>query len=226
VGDVVLDAYCGCGTTIVVAERLKRRWVGIDITYQSISLVLKRLEDTFGRGVRKNVTLNGIPRDIKSAVALAHKQDDRVRKEFEKWAILTYTDNRGVISDRKGADRGIDGVAFSGTGKEESAKIVFQVKSGHVGRGDVAKLRGDMSREGAEMAVLITLEEPTGPMHQEAKAAGKYQHPSMGKSYDKIQVVTVQEILEQGKRLEIPLSREVLKRAQREAEGAQMNFGL
>jgi site-specific DNA-methyltransferase (adenine-specific) len=226
VGDVVLDAYCGCGTTVVVAERLKRRWVGIDITYQSISLVLKRLEDTFGREVRKNIALSGIPRDMKSAVALAHRQDDRVRKEFEKWAILTYTDNRGVISDKKGADRGIDGVAFSGTGKEESAKIVFQVKSGHVGRGDVAKLRGDMSREGAEMAVLITLEEPTGPMQQEAKAAGKYQHPSMGRSYDRIQVVTVREILEQGKRLEIPLSREVLRRARREAEGDQMNFGL
>jgi len=83
-GDVVLDAYCGCGTSTTVAQRLKRRWIGIDITYQSISLVLRRLEQNFGKEVLDYITLDGIPRDVESAVALAHKKDDRVRKEFEK----------------------------------------------------------------------------------------------------------------------------------------------
>jgi DNA modification methylase len=125
-GEVVLDAYCGCGTTIAVAERLNRSWIGMDITYQSISLILKRLEDTFGQSFIKEVAdknakqithkarveLNGVPQDFASAVALANKQDDRLRKEFEKWFVLAYSNNRAVINEKKGGDGGIDGTAF------------------------------------------------------------------------------------------------------------------
>ncbi|MFM5959183.1 MAG: DNA methyltransferase, partial [Dolichospermum sp.] len=80
--DIILDAYCGCGTTVAVAQKLNRQWIGIDITYQSISLILKRLEDSFP-GVLKTIKLHGIPKDIESARALANKTDDRTRKEFE-----------------------------------------------------------------------------------------------------------------------------------------------
>ncbi|MFM7910139.1 MAG: DNA methyltransferase, partial [Microcystis sp.] len=79
-GDIILDAYCGCGTTIAVAERLERNWIGIDITYQSISLMLKRLEDSFGKNILDKIELNGIPKDLESAKALATKPDDRTRK--------------------------------------------------------------------------------------------------------------------------------------------------
>jgi len=212
--DTVLDAYCGCGTTIVVAQRLKRNWIGMDITYQSISLVLRRLEQIFGKAVLADIVTDGIPRDIRSAVALAHKRDDRLRKEFEKWAVLSYTNNRAIINEKKGADAGIDARAFFMTGKKDNAKIIFQVKSGGVKRGDIATLRGDMEREKAALAVLITLEEPSGPMLNEAKAAGQYKHEDMGRSYDRISIVTVKEIVEDGKRLEIPMSLEVLKAAQ------------
>ncbi len=98
-GDVILDAFCGCGTTIAVAQRLNRQWIGMDITYQSISLILKRLEDTFGSEILAEINLNGIPKDVKSAIALANKKDDRLRKEFEKWSILTYSNNRATIND-------------------------------------------------------------------------------------------------------------------------------
>lgn len=223
-GDLVLDAYCGCGTTIVVAEALKRRWIGIDITYQSISLILKRLEDTYGENSLKDVVLDGIPRDIESALALAHKKDDRLRKEFEKWAVLTYTNNRAAINEKKGADAGIDARAYFMTGKEENAKIIFQVKSGGVKRGDIATIRGDMGREDAALAVLITLEEPTRYMTAEAKAAGQYKHESMGRTYDKISIVTVRDIVENEKRLEIPMSVEVLKAAQKAAETGQISL--
>jgi adenine specific DNA methylase Mod len=111
-GDIVLDAFCGCGTTVAVAHDLRRQWIGIDITYQSISLILKRLEDMFGSDVLNTIELDGIPRDIASARALAQKKDDRVRKEFEKWAILTYSNNRATINYKKGADHGIDGMAY------------------------------------------------------------------------------------------------------------------
>ncbi len=133
-GDTVLDCYCGCGTTVAVAERLKRKWVGVDITYQSISLILRRLESQYGKSVLETINLNGIPQDMKSAIAVAHKKDDRLRKEFEKWAVLTYSNNRARINDKKGGDGGIDGVAFFLTDKDENAKIVFQVKSGGAGR--------------------------------------------------------------------------------------------
>lgn len=104
--DVVLDAYCGCGTTLVAAQRLKRTWIGIDITYQSVSLILKRLEDTFGASVLATIQTDGIPRDMASAQALVHRRDDRLRKEFEKWAVLTYTNNRAVINEKRGGRRG------------------------------------------------------------------------------------------------------------------------
>jgi site-specific DNA-methyltransferase (adenine-specific) len=213
-GDVILDAYCGCGTTIDAAQKLKRKWIGIDITYQSIAITLERLENTYGKEFVDSIILNGIPRDMKSATALAHKKDDRLRKEFEKWAVLTYTNNRAVINQKKGADAGIDGIAYFKVGKKDNAKIIFQVKSGGVKRSDIATLRGDMERTESAMAVLITLEEPSKPMIAESKAAGLYNHIEMGKSYDRISIITVEEILD-GKRLEIPMSIEVLKAAEK-----------
>ena len=223
-GDTILDAYCGCGTTIAVAQSLNRNWIGIDITYQSISLILRRLESQFGKPVADAVILNGIPQDIASAEALAHKKDDRVRKEFEKWAVLTYTNNRAIINEKKGGDGGVDGRAYFQTSKIDNAKIILQVKSGHVGRGDIAKLRGDMAREQAEMGVFITLDTPSQSMTAEAKDAGAYFHNLMGRSYDRIPIVTIREIVEQQKRLDIPMSLEVLKSAQLKAANGQMSL--
>jgi site-specific DNA-methyltransferase (adenine-specific) len=220
-GDIVLDAYCGCGTTIAVAHAFNRRWMGIDITYQSIAVVLKRLEDTFGTEVISGITLDGIPKDMEGVSALVNKKDDRLRKEFEKWALLTYSNNRAIVNERKGADKGIDGLAYFVTAHNQTGKMVFQVKSGNVERGDIAKLSGDMAREQAELAVLITLKDPTSRMREEAAAAGTYYHEVMGRSYNKIQIVTVKEIVEDKRRLEMPLSIEVLKGAERKGEDAQ-----
>ena len=224
VGDVVLDAFCGCGTSVAVAHRLKRKWIGVDITYQSIALILRRIEKAFGVAALDTIKTDGIPLDMASAVALAHKKDDRLRKEFEKWAVLTYTANRAVINEKKGADAGIDARAYFKTGKDDNAEIIFQVKSGGVKRGDIATLRGDMGREKAELAYLITLEEPTAPMVKEAKAAGQYQHAEMARSYDRIKVVTIREIVEGGARLEIPMSLEVLAAAQQAADSEQIDL--
>ena len=186
--------------------------------------MLRRLESIFGAKVLKDIVTDGIPRDMASAEALAHKKDDRLRKEFEKWAVLTYTNNRAVINQKKGADAGVDARAFFKTGLHDNEKIIFQVKSGGVKRGDVATLRGDMEREKAAMACLITLENPTGPMKAEAKAAGQYHHEEMGRSYDAINIVTIREIVEGGKRLQIPMSIEVVAAARRAIEDEQGSF--
>jgi DNA modification methylase len=220
-GDVVLDAYCGCGTTVAVSQRLNRQWIGIDITYQSISLILKRLEDSFGKGVLDNITLNGIPKDMKSAEALANKSDDRTRKEFEKWAVLTYSNNRATINQKKGADKGIDGIAYFRSEKDDPEKIILQVKSGKVKSGDIRDLQGTMTRESAVLGVFITLQKPTKDMLKEAKEAGIYQSQYMSAPVDKIRIVTVQEIIEEQKRLDILLALEVLKSAEKQMEVKQ-----
>ncbi|WP_430013891.1 DNA methyltransferase [Microcystis ichthyoblabe FBCC-A1114] len=227
-GDIILDAYCGCGTTIAVAERLERNWIGIDITYQSISLMLKRLEDSFGKNVLDKIELNGIPKDIESAKALATKPDDRTRKEFEKWAVLTYSNNRAVINDKKGADKGIDAIAYFQGDKDNREKIIFQVKSGNVKSGDIRDLQGTMTLQGAALGIFITLKPPSKDMVQTAKSAGIYRGRYMSQSVDKIEIVTVQEILEQKKRLDVILTFEVLKAAekQRETQGQQMSLDI
>ena len=215
--DIVLDAYCGCGTTVAVCQKLNRQWIGIDITYQSISLILKRLEDSFP-GVLKTIKLHGIPKDIESAKALANKTDDRTRKEFEKWAILTYTNNKAVINAKKGADKGIDGIVYFQGDKNDPEKIIFQVKSGKVKSGDIRDLLGTMTIESASLAIFITLEEPTKDMLKTAKSAGFYQSKYMSHSCDKIQIVTIKEIIEDQQRLNIRLSYEVLKSAEKQKE--------
>ena len=227
-GDVILDAYCGCGTTIAVAERLERNWIGIDITYQSISLMLKRLEDSFGKNVLDKIELNGIPKDLESAKALATKPDDRTRKEFEKWAVLTYSNNRAVINDKKGADKGVDAIAYFQGDKDNGEKIIFQVKSGNVKSGDIRDLQGTMTLQGAALGIFITLKPPSKDMVQTAKSAGIYRGRYMSQSVDKIEIVTVQEILEQKKRLDVILTFEVLKAAekQRETQGQQMSLDI
>lgn len=227
-GDVVLDAYCGCGTTVAVAQSRNRKWIGIDITYQSISLILKRLEDSFGKDVLDQIKLNGIPKDMESAIALANKKDDRTRKEFEKWAVLTYSNNRAIINQKKGADKGIDGIAYFQGENDDPEKIILQVKSGKVKSGDIRDLQGTVTLEQAVIGIFITLEEPTKDMIKTAKAAGIYQNKFMSQSCDRIQIVTIQEILESNKRLDIRLSLEVLKSAEKQMEiqGTQMELDL
>ncbi len=208
-GDVVLDAYCGCGTTVAVAQRLGRQWIGIDITYQSISLILKRLRDKYPdtfADIEDNILLDGVPRDLASAVALANRKDDKTRKEFEKWSILTYSNDQARINEKKGADGGIDGIAYFLIDRETNGKAIFQVKSGGTKRSDLATLNSDRLREKAEFGILIAMDMPTKPMRDEIAAAGKYKHPMLNREDDRIQVITVAEILA-GKRLDLPMAR-------------------
>jgi DNA modification methylase len=208
-GDTVLDAYCGCGTTVAVAQRLGRRWIGIDITYQSISLILKRLADKYPAdwpAIEADILLDGVPRDLASAVALANRKDDKTRKEFEKWAVLTYSNNQARINEKKGADAGIDGIAYFLIDKDTNGKAIFQVKSGGSNRATLATLNSDRQREKAEFGYLLTMDLPTKAMRDEIAAAGKYKHPLLNREDDRIQVITVAEIL-RGDRLDLPMAR-------------------
>lgn len=219
--DTILDAYCGCGTTIATAERLKRHWRGIDITYQSISVILKRLEEHYGKELVAEIQLNGVPQDMAAAKALALKQDDRVRKEFEKWAVLTYTNNRAVIHEKKGGDKGIDGIAFVQESADDYKQVILSVKSGKLQPSMVRDLHGTVEREQAAMGILLTLERPHTGILNAAKEAGIYRNPLMtGQTFEKLQVVSVEDLLA-GKRLQLPMTHEVLKKAKSQTRGGQ-----
>ena len=239
-GDVVLDAFCGCGTTVAVAEKLNRKWIGIDITYQSISLILKRLEDTFGQDftrvldskdltISKKLTVSGIPQDMNGAIELANRVDDRTRKEFEKWAVLTYSNNRAIINEKKGGDAGIDGIAYisdlDDKGKIDLQEVLFSVKSSKVLSPSVIRdLYGTVEREDAAIGILITLY-PMGNLEKEAKKYGTYRNKLLGSEFSRIQIITVGDIL-QGSRLNLPAVKEVLKSAERKSKDKQSLLGL
>jgi hypothetical protein len=181
---------------VAVAQRLGRKWIGIDITYQSISLILKRFQDRYKTDYPM----------MASAVALANRKDDKTRKEFEKWAVLTYSNNQARINEKKGADGGIDGIAYFLKDKDENGKAIFQVKSGGSNRATLATLNSDRQREGAEFGYLITMDLPTKAMRDEIAAAGKYKNPLLNREDDRLQVITVAEILA-GQRLDLPMAR-------------------
>ena len=198
-GDVVLDPFCGCGTATVVAERLQRRWIGIDITHLAVTLIRHRLQDTFGNELRP-YEIVGQPTDTASAAALA-EQD---RYKFEWWA-LGLVDARPANDKRRGADAGVDGyINFFDDNSGRPKRIIVQVKSGHVNRGMVATLKGDMDREKAKIGAFITLQPPTEPMRQEALSASVYIPEHFpDQQYPRLQILTIADLFS-GQRLAYP----------------------
>ncbi len=201
-GDVVLDPFCGCGTTVAVAERLHRRWIGIDITHLAITLIKNRLQDAFGSDLSPYEVL-GEPRDLPSARTLAEQS----RHQFQYWA-LGLVGARPAGEPTKGADKGIDGrIYFFDDESGKARRVILQVKSGHVSVAHVRDLKGVLEREKAEIGALITLEEPTRPMCEEAAAAGFYdpvaENAALAPAVPRLQILTIEELLS-GKKLEYP----------------------
>ncbi|MEO7030650.1 MAG: DNA methyltransferase [Acidobacteriaceae bacterium] len=188
-GDVVLDPFCGCGTTVQVAQKLNRRWIGIDITHLAIGLIKKRLADTFGLDSRKSYDVIGEPTDLGGAEQLA--RDDRFG--FENWALgMVYARKS---EPKKGADRGVDGrKLFHDDRSPDTRQMLLSVKSGHVDVTMIRDLRGAMEREKAEFGIFITLKAPTKPMLREAVVAGFYNSP-LGGSAPRIQIFTIEQLL-------------------------------
>lgn len=193
-GDIILDPFCGCGTAVVAAQKLKRKWIGIDITPLAINLMRVRLRDSFNL----DPEVVGEPADLAGAKALAHQQD---RYPFQYWA-MGKIGARPVGEKKKGADKGIDGIIpFIDNSGDKRKNVIVQVKSGHVGVDVIKVLKTTAANEA--MGVLITLEPPTKPMQAEAMEAGYYHSDIWNKDYPKIQILTIEEIL-QGKQVDMP----------------------
>ena len=190
-GDVVLDPFCGCGTAIAAAQKLNRRWIGIDITHLAIGLIKNRLYTAFGPEIVKRYDVVGEPTDLESAKVLAQEN----RFQFQAWA-LGLVGARTAHSSKMGSDRGIDGKLFFRDEKEgELKQIILSVKSGGVQVKDVRDLVGVINREKAELGVLITLEPPSKPMLREAVDAGFYKSPHFSDEVPRVQVRTIEELL-------------------------------
>lgn len=176
-GDIVLDPFCGCGTTVHAAQKLNRQWIGIDVTHLAISLIQKRLRDAFGPIA---IEVHGVPKDLGGAQALA-EQD---KYQFQWWAV-SLVDAVPFGGKKKGSDGGIDGYIYFKPDGKVTEKAVVSVKGGqNVGVTMVKDLIATVDREKAKMGVFITLAPPTGPMIKEAASAGRY-HTEYGE-YPKI----------------------------------------
>lgn len=209
---VVLDPFCGCGTTIHAAQKTDRRWVGIDITHLAISLIEKRLYDAFP-GIAFDV--HGTPQDLSGAKELAAHD----KYQFQWWAV-SLVNAVPFGGKKKGADSGIDGhIYFKPDGKKTERAIV-SVKGGeHVSVPMIRDLGHVVDREKAKIGIFITLAEPTKPMLTEAIKAGYYETP-FGK-FPKLQILTIEDLL-QGKKPEIPLiDSSAFKKAQVESPQKQ-----
>ena len=186
-GDVVLDPFCGCGTAIHAAEKLKRQWVGIDITHLAISLVEKRLRDAFP-GITFEV--HGTPKDFESARDLARRD----KYQFQWWAC-SLVNAQPYKGKKKGADTGIDGVIYFQDEKTMPKKIIVSVKAGeNVSVPMIRDLGHVIEREKASIGLFLTLAQPTRPMKEEAIKTGYYESP-IGASFPRIQILTIEGLL-------------------------------
>ncbi|MDR6506473.1 DNA methyltransferase [Arthrobacter oryzae] len=197
-GDVVLDPFCGCGTTVDAAQRLGRHWIGIDVTYIAIDLIVKRLQHTHGTTIQETFAVNGIPRDLFSAQALF----DRSPFDFERWAVSMIN---AEPNQKQVGDKGIDGVArFPIDGSGKIGKVLVSVKGGkNLNPGMVRDLKGTVETQKAQMGVLITFGEATRGVKDAIDHGGLYVHPANSQQFPLLQHITIAELLA-GKRPELP----------------------
>ena len=189
-GSVVLDPFCGCGTALIAAEKLKRRWIGIDITHLAIAVMRARLMDSFGLA---DVPVHGVPADLESARMLAAESKDG-RYEFQWWA-LGLIDAKPLGGERrKGADRGIDGV-ITFSERDAIQRILVSVKSGNASLQHVKELIATLRTEGGAMGILIELDDTTAEMRRAALEAGQYESELWGGRYPSVQILTIAELL-------------------------------
>jgi adenine specific DNA methylase Mod len=211
-GNIVLDPFCGCGTSIHAAQKLKREWIGIDITHLAISLIEKRLKDAFP-GIKYEV--HGTPNDLDGARDLAARD----KYQFQWWAV-SLVNAVPFAGKKKGADTGIDGLIYFKPEGKTTEKAIVSVKSGeNVNVAMVRDLAHVVDRENAKIGVFITLADSTGPMRTEAVKTGFYE--TLYGKYPKIQILTIKELFD-GKQPNIPLvDQSAFRKAAKEKVGDQ-----
>lgn len=200
-GDVVLDPFAGCGTSIVAAERMNRKWIGIDITYLAINEVLDRLQTEKVEGKPLNYQLFGTPKDLAGAEALFASTKDQNHKPFEQWAVSLVG---GRWNDKKGADRGIDGrIPLLGL-NNKFVEVLIQVKGGNaLNLSNVRDFANVIESNKALIGIMISMKPPTKEMKLVCEQMG-YAEWHGERKYPRYQILTIEDLLEKGVRAEIP----------------------
>lgn len=195
-GDLILDPFCGCGTTIEAAQALGRRWVGIDVTVLAIDVVERRLNRM---GLRRNVDykVDGIPLDMDGARRL-FAEDPHT---FQLWA-LTLVDGQPRDGGKKGADRGVDGWIYFADDARTTGQAIVSVKGGeNIHAEHIRDLIGAMHNHRAKLGIFVTLNEPTSAMERAARDAESVE--AGGKLRPRVQICTVENLLK-GKKPSLP----------------------
>lgn len=193
-GDVIFDPFCGCGTTIYAAEKLKREWIGCDVAILSIKMMREVLCTKYKLTEEKDFDVRGIPVSEEQAQEL-FKRDPF---QFEHWLV----ERVGGFPTKKTGDKGIDGRIYFET-HHGLKSVVLSVKGGKLRPTDVRDLRGVLADQtDAEIAGFLSLQQPSKAMLEAASLAGQYEYK--GIMYDRIQFLTVKEILEDKREFHTP----------------------
>jgi hypothetical protein len=191
-GEVVFDPFCGCGTTVYSAVKNERHWIGCDVAILAIKLIREILTGERFRLVEgTHFDVDGIPVSVEQAQEL-FKRDPF---QFEHW----FVERVGGFPTKKTGDKGIDGRMYFET-KGGLKAMVLSVKGGHLRPTDVRDLVGVLSHEpDTEMAGFLSLQEPSKAMREAGAKAG--QHLYGGVKYDRVQFLSVRDILEDRREL-------------------------
>ncbi len=226
-GDIVLDPFCGCGTAVVAAEELNRRWLGIDITSLAIGVIEKRIRQIHPAA---QFAVQGLPDRPEDALALA----ERNKYDFQDWVVLKLGGQpiRESAPGKavKGPDGGVDGVIYfeDATGTH---KAYISAKGGkNYGVEMMNALDGAMNDKGGVIGVLVIIDEPTRPMRELAARSPLYESKdNLGNvhHYSRLQVITVADLIAKGSaaiRMPLHYEGQTLQTAQRgqRKEGEQM----
>jgi len=215
-GDIVLDPFCGCGTAIVAAEKLGRKWIGIDITHLAIALIKKRMADHFADA---KFEIIGEPKSVYDAERLFEQS----AFQFEAWAVSLIGGQ--PFKSKGGGDKGIDGFIFFPDTSSNFQKIIVSVKGGGYQPKDIRELKTVMQRDKAPMGIIIALRPPTKGMKEEIAGMGKWKMPGVDLEFPVMQIITIQELFD-GKKPDIPQWHETLKRATREKREREKTLKL
>jgi site-specific DNA-methyltransferase (adenine-specific) len=219
-GDVIFDPFCGCGTAIAAAEKLGRKWIGIDITYIALDLMVNRLAGDFGLKRGRDYSIFGDPKDAYSAQKLFEQSP----KQFEIWSVMLAN---GTPQPDKVGDKGVDGKVYFQDLEGKLHWAVCQVKGGHLTPSVIRDFAHVIEREKAAMGYFICLETPTKGMYNEAEELGFFASPS-GRKIPKLQIRTIKELLEKGKEFDFPrgysLKSGAGKRLQRETDQKKLEL--
>ncbi|WP_424833003.1 DNA methyltransferase [Ruegeria sp.] len=217
-GDVVLDPFCGCGTTLHAAQAMGRKWIGVDVAVQAMRVVQDRLINEFSD---IDFEVFGIPQSADSARYLAEKHPFK----FEEWAVAAVG---AMHSGKFRGDGGIDGSFFWLAEKEEKSRGIVSVKGGKsLNPGMVRDLIGTLERERREtsdpnaIGVFISAHKPSKGMLEEARKAG-YVETFIGR-IPAIQILTVDDIFE-GKTIKVPALYDTISAAAAGRSGSRRNI--